>query len=469
MIESIPRYIPGLKDDEAQILFKLGEKLAQKRVKNQLLTAYYDGHRVFQDLGISIPPQLKNVKAALGWPAKAVRALARKHVFEGFSLDGAPDAFELDELLVKNRFELDLIQGVTSAYKHSCSFLTTTKGDTSRGEPEVVVQARDAEWTTALWDSRRREITAFLAVTGADELGAVTSLVFMLPGQVITVEKDQGKWSVDRRSGIKNRVLAEMLVHDPQLNRPFGTSRISREVRYLTDAAIRTLARTETSAEFFTSPQRYALGVEEDAFSEEGRWSAIIGRILALQTNEDGEVPTVGQFPQLSMDPHLSMYRQLAQNFCSATGLPQSAVGLFADNPASAEAMQTAEAELAESAEYQWLVFKPSLVRIAQNLVMLRDGESEPRAESWKLRVNHKPARYVSPQASSDFTVKAVGAVPKIGETTEALRGLGYSAEQIEGMQAEWRRGESRGLLDQILAARQSQTDPVVESDEEVE
>lgn len=172
-----------------------------------------------------------------------------------------------------------------------------------------------------------------------------------------------------------------------------------------------------------------------------------MGRVLALEVNEQGEIPKVDQFPQISMEPQLSMYRQLAQNFCAATALPQSSVGIYADNPASAEAMQAAEAQLADTAEFQWRVFKPALVRTAQNIVMIRDRLAEPPAESWRLRVNSKPARYVSPQAAADFTSKAVAAIPKIGETTQALRGLGYSDEEIEGMQAEFRRaGASQAL-----------------------
>lgn len=450
----------GLTDEEHAAVRALTVQAARKRAKNHLLDAYYQGHRAFKDLGISVPPQLQDTKAALGWPAKSVRALAQKHVFEGFSLDGQPDPFEIDEMLERNRFGLDLGQGIHAAYKHSCSFITTTKGDTAQGEPEVVIQFRDAVWTTALWDARRREMSAFLAIVDVDDLGSPTSMVLMLPGRIVMMDRGAGKWSIDRRDGVPGRIMAEMLSYDPQLGRPFGRSRISREVRYLTDAAVRTLVRTETSAEFFASPQRYALGVQENAFTK-GRWSAIMGRLLALETNEDGEIPSVGQFPQISMEPHLSMYRQLAQNFCSATNLPQSAVGLFADNPASAEAMQAAEAALAEEAEYQWRVFKPSLVRTAQNIVMLRDGLKEPPRESWKIRVNHKPARYVSPQASSDFTVKAVSAVPRIAETTEALRGLGFTKEQIEGMQAEWKRSGAGEALDRLLAAR-----PVVTSDD---
>lgn len=439
-----------LTDRERAAFARMKGQLEAKRAKNKLLSVYYDGAVALKALGIAIPPKMAGTSAALGWPGKAVQALAQKHVFEGFSLDGDADPFGIVELLDRNRFGMDLPQGITSAYKHSCSFVTVTAGDTAAGDPEAVVQVRDAETTTALWDNRRREITALLAVTATDELGDASGLVLMFPGKVITANREMGRWVADARSAPAGRIMAEMLVHDPQLGRPFGRSRITREVRYLTDAAVRTLVRAEVSAEFFSAPQRYALGLDKDAFTD-AQWTAYMGRLLALEVNEQGEKPDVGQFPQISMEPHLSMYRQLAQNFCAATSLPQSSVGIYADNPSSAEAMQAAEAQLAETAEYQWRVFKPALVRTAQNIIMVRDRLEEPPAESWRLRVNTRPARYVSPQAAADFTSKAVSAIPKIGETTQALRGLGYSDEEIEGMRAEWSRQGAVSVLDRIM------------------
>lgn len=440
----------GLTDDERATLRLLVERWQRKQRKNMLLDCYYDTHRAFQDLGISVPPQMSNTKAALGWPSKAVQALARKHVFEGYSLAGVSDPFEIGEILAQNRFNLALAQGISAAYKHSCSFLTVTAGGV--GEPPVLIQARDAEWSTALWDKRRQEISSALAITDADELGNPTGATMFLRDDTIQFVSDRGSWSIIRLGNLTGRVLVEPLIYDPQLNRPFGRSRITREVRYLTDAAVRTLVRTETSAEFFSSPQRWVMGADEAAFKDVNRWTAIMGRLLALGVNDEGNAPSVGQFPQMSMEPHLSMYRQLAQNFCAATGLPQSSVGIFADNPASAEAMQAAEANLSDEAEYQWRVFEDSMRRVVQDVVMVRDHLTEPPVESWKLGVNWTPTRFVSPQASSDFIVKTVQAIPKVADTTVALRRVGFTLGEIEEMRTEWKATQGASLLDRVMA-----------------
>ncbi|MBQ1163938.1 phage capsid protein, partial [Streptomyces sp. A73] len=69
----------------------------------------------------------------------------------------------------------------------------------------------------------------------------------------------------------------------------------------ITDAACRRLMGMEVASEFYGAPQRYILGASESAFQDaEGNtqraWETYIGRVLALERDEDGQVPTVGQF-----------------------------------------------------------------------------------------------------------------------------------------------------------------------------
>lgn len=440
--------VRGLPVDHEPLFGEALTELAGRRQKNILLSTYYDSKQTFKDLGISIPPNLKNVEAALGWPSRAVQALARKHKFEGFSLDGETDPFSMGDLFAANDFELTFMQAVTSAYKHSCSFLLVTQGDTSAGEPPVLVSARGADSVGALWDSRRDQIKAAVVELDTDEAGQINEALFLAPGHWYVLYLDAGEWRVADSSanpaGI-NRPMIEALRYDPQLNRPFGRSRITREVRYLTDAAVRAMVRAEVSAEFFTAPQRYVLGADEEAFKDTDRWSAITGRILALSNNEEGDKPSIGQFPAQSPDQLWSTYRQLAQSFSAATNIPQNQVGLFADNPSSAEAMQAADAALAEDAEYQWKVFRPALLRTKANILGLM-GEAIPD-DFYRVRVNWEKARYVSPQASSDWAIKAVNADPTLQGSAVVRRRLGLSEGELEELRSDERRV---GVLDQL-------------------
>src|SRR5690625_4262125 len=287
--------VTGLTDDEKIAFGQSMEVLNAKQSKNALLNVYYDGKKPLEDLGISIPPALRGIEVALEWPARAVQGIAEKHQFEGFSLDGDGDPFNIDEILARNHFDSELDQGINSAYKHSVAFLTTGVGNKSQGEPDVVIQARSADYTAAIWDKRSRSIKYAVAVVDGDEAGNPTDIRLYMRGETIQIVNNNGLFEVaDRFGGIPGRTSLEPLVSDPQLSRPFGRSRITREVRYLTDAPLRTMARAEVSAEFFTAPQRYALGLSEDSFSE-SRWTAIMGRIWGLGLAENGDMPQVGQ------------------------------------------------------------------------------------------------------------------------------------------------------------------------------
>lgn len=455
VLEGVPQF-RELSGVEQRVLNRLWKQLYEKRSRNNLLTVYYEGHRAFQDLGISVPPQMRSVRAALEWPAKAVSALSRKHVFEGFSLDGDTNPFDVCEVLERCQFGAELAMAVNSAYTYGCAFLTVTAGVPGVDSGPVVVQARSALNTTGLWDSRARQLSAVLAVE-EEEAEPVSgtrpkAVTLYLPDAVLFLTREGEKWSLLRQEHELGRVPVEMLVYDPQLNRRFGRSRITREVRYLTDAAVRTMVRSETSAEFFAAPQRWVTGVDADDFTGMDRWNAVMGRVLALTPNEDGQVPSVSQFSQMTMEPHLSMYRQLAQNFCSATNLPLHMVGVFSDNPASAEAMQAAEYALSDEAEYQWRIFAPALRRVVENIVMIRDRVNRVPDDAWRLQVNYTPARYVSPQASSDFIVKAVSAFPEIASTTVAKRRAGFSQTEIDQMDAELEKARVSEKLDSLFA-----------------
>jgi len=253
--------------------------------------------------------------------------------------------------------------------------------------------------------------------------------------------------------------MIEPLAYDPQTNRPMGRSRITKEVRYLTDAAIRTMVRAETTAEFFAAPQRYVMGAAPDAFKDKTEWSAIMGRVLALTPNTEGLNPTAGQFPAHSPQPHVELYRQLAQNFCAATDLPQDQVGIFADNPTSAEAKQAAEAALSEDASYQNRnVFTSALRRTAQNMLLLRDNEG-PRDEVMSAEVNWTPPRYVSPSAASNWAVQAVTADPTLQGSTVVLRRLGLTEGEISEVRSEQRRRAGGSRIDRMLSGEDGEPD----------
>lgn len=458
-------YVEAMSGDDLDLLRQLLAQWQDKLRRNLLRRSYYDGKNRLRDMGISIPPGLDAIETVVGWPAKAVTALAQRVVFEGFVLPGTDDPYDLDAILSDNASSVEFPQAFTSALIHSVSMLAITQGDVAAGEPEVLIQPVSAINATALWDRRRRALSAALVVSDADENANPTEMVMLLPDRIgVCARRAGGGWSVTWRFHSLGRVPVEPLVYRPDLDRPFGRSRISRPVMSITDEAVRTVLRTEVSAEFYTSPQRYVLGADEDPFVDGSgqpvpRWQAILGRVWGISRDEDGNAPTVGQFPQMTMQPHTDHLRSIAARFASETSLPLSSLGIVQDNPSSAEAIYAAKEDLVIEAKDTAAMFGGSLVRAARTAVMLRDGLTEPPADSKALQAKWANPATPSVVSAADAAVKFVAAVPDLAESTVILEQMGFSQPDITRIVADRRRARGASVLERALAASVTEPD----------
>ena len=451
----LPKAIPNVSPDELRVIEKLLAVWAAKLKRNQIRSTYFDGKNPLKPTG-NIPEEaLSRVRAVLGWPAKAVTGLSQRIIFDGFvTTTDDQDPFELQGLLDDNRFDLEFPQATDSSLKHSCSFITTAKGDVHSGEPDVLIMARSAEFSGGLWDKRRRRVEGYVAVKDLDGEGRVSSFDAFLPDVVISCEKQpSGKWKADRRKNTLGEVLVEALPFDPQLDRPFGRSRISRAVMNITDRALMTIGRTEIGSDFFAVPRMLALGVAEDAFSK-GKWQASIDRWFALTRDEEGELPDVSQLPQLTMQPLLEQYRMYASQFAGETGLPISSLGIVQDNPTSAEAMYAAEKDLVVQARATTRVFGGALRQVARKAVMIRDGLNEAPPELRGIRANWVNPAFTSPVTAADALVKLSGVFPWLGESEVALEYAGFTQAEITRLLADKRRSSMGSLIGRLTAAQ---------------
>ncbi|TPG05579.1 phage portal protein [Curtobacterium flaccumfaciens] len=462
-----PRFVTNVTDAELDTIRQLFTTLGAKYKRNVVRSMYFDAKMPLQPTG-NIPEEaMRKITAVLDWPEKAVSALAERSVFEGFvTPGGAQDPFELSGILDDNRFDLELPQAITSAYKHSCSFITTALGDTAAGEPEVMVMARSAEWSTAIWDKRRRAVSAALTVTTADETGQPTAMDVWLPDVVLSMtRRPSGSWVTERLPNPLGEVLVEPLTYDPQIDRPFGRSRISRPVMNITDHALTTIVRTEISADFYAAPRMMALGVTKDAFSN-GKWQAAIDRWFAITKDEDGDTPTVQQFPQMTMQPLTELYRMYATQFSGATGVPVANLGIVTDNPPSAEALYADDRRLVNTARRQNRIMGSSLRRVAQKIVRLRDGV-DVTTEMHQIGASFANPAFTSPTAAADALQKLSVVFPWLAESEVALEFAGFSQTEITRLLSDKRRAQTTNALSALSAIGKQNTGATPGDDQE--
>ena len=167
------------------------------------------------------------------------------------------------------------------------------------------------------------------------------------------------------------------IVYRPDAKRPFGHSRISRACMSIMQGALRTLLRSEVSAEFYSFPQRYITGLAND--SDDGdtafeAWKATMSSFLAFTKDEDGDSPSLGQFTQQTMTPYMDQLRTFAALFSAETGLTLDDLGFVTDNPSSADAIKAAHESLRLTARKAQKTFGSGFLNVGYVAACVRDN-----------------------------------------------------------------------------------------------
>lgn len=441
--------VVGLAPEDQEKLKELFELWQSKLTRNQLRKKYYRQKNTLKDLGIAIPPQLRNLEVAMGWAAKSVDMLAVRSRFDGFVYQG--QVAGIDDILRQNNFNIKYRQATTSELIHSCAFLTVSKGGFR--DPDVVVSAYSAENGAAHYNMRLNRIDYGMTIIEVDEKTRIPVWINLYTDEaVVECHKENGVWTANYLKHAQGRPLMEPLVHSPELDRPMGKSRISRAVMSIVDSAVRCSLRGEVASEFFTSPQKYLLGVDDALFENQDKWEAYIGNILAITRDENGDIPQFGQLAQMSMQPHTEYMRDLAARFAGETGIPISSLGVIHDNPASAEAMRTAQEDLITAAQDLNDTNGVALRNVGLLVHAIRnnttiDALSE---EERSIEVNWRNPSMPNIAAQSDAMTKQAAVVPWLPETDVYWEELGYSESQRLRLKEEKRRLEAQAVLQQL-------------------
>ena len=451
-----------LDHSDAALLGELVQVWESHKGRNLTRSVYYDGKAALKDFGISLPPKMRSIEAALGWVAKGVHAVTDRSKFEGFvSTDGSDDPFDLSGVLWDNRFLVEFPAAAVSSAVHGCSFLTVSQGDVASGEPGVLVLPRAADASAALWDRRRRALRGFLSVVDTDDAGQITQMIMHTPEKVVTLTRGHAKWVADVRRNPLGVVSVSPLVHKYELGRPLGHSRITRAAMGYSDSALRTIVRAEVSSEFYSAPEYYLFGADVSSFVGDDKWSALMGRIKAMDVEDGEDKPDLHRFTGASPQPHTDQLRMWANLFADDQDLDVK----FADssNPSSADAIFAAKETLITTTRDANAMWGYGAVQAMHLAVRLRDNLDTVPDELRTLSAQFTDPAIVSPSARADAFSKLATSIEGFGGSEVGMEYAGLTREQIVRFQADRRRASVSGLVTSIgdrLAA--ATADPAV-------
>lgn len=360
----------------------LRRKLKKKRVRVERRYDFYEMKNKVKDLGISTPPELRWIEHNLGWCTKAVDTLNDRMVFDRFENDW----LGFTEIYRANGLNVLIDACKTDALIASCSFAYIVPQLETGLIPEI--QVIDAGNATGVMDEKTRLLKEGYAVLERNQRGTPTVEAYFLPGRVEYHRRDTEAVEV-----IEHAVpfpLLVPIVHRPDAKRPFGHSRISRACMSLLESAVRTVRRSEISAEFYSFPQKWATGLDPDA-EQLNAWSASMSALLTATNDGDGNHPIFGQFMQQSQTPHSEQLKTLASAFAGETGLTLDDLGFVTSNPASSEAIKASHDALRLAAEKAQRDFAVGLLNTGFVAACLRDNFAYSREAIEDVSVVWRP------------------------------------------------------------------------------
>lgn len=464
--------LPTLKlsESEAASVGLLRAKLIKVSPKNRLKSDLYESKRTAEDLGIAIPDGMNElINAVIGWPGTVVDVLEERLDFQGWT--GADDLALID-VYDDNQLAVEAGRGHLDTIVYGCGFAAVGRGDTSVGEPGILVSVESTESCTVEWDFRLRRAKTGLSQT-RDENGVVQLETLYLPDETIRFERVRGELVVvDRDPHKLGRVPVARILNRDRASDVNGRSEITRAVEYYTYAALRTLTGLEVNREFYTSPKWSALnadpevfGMSEDNSAKENRkagFSATQGRLNVIppQVDEDGQPVEVKlhEFRPAPPTPYIDQVKLYSQLLAAESGMPAPYLGFVTDNPASADSIRQQEYRLVKRAERRQTSFGLAWREVAYLSLLLRDGAVDPvafRQIGTKWRDAATPTR----AAAADEATKLIGAEVLPPDSIVTYDRIGLSAQEQQQLERDRAKASGGKVIDRLRSLRNVNSD----------
>lgn len=403
---------------------------------------YYDSIRRPDAIGVAVPPAMRNLLAHVGYPRLYVDSIAERQEVEGFRVAGANEADkELWDWWQANNLDIEATLGHTDALIYGRAYITVSMPDPAVDlgvDPEIpLIRVEPPTSLHATIDPRTRQVTQAIRAVYSDDGSSVISATLYLPDQTIQWVKDKGAWVVLNQISHGLMMVPVIPIQNrTRLSDAYGTSEITPELRSVTDAAARILMDMQGTAEIMAIPQRLLFGVKPedigvDPETGEKLFDAYIARILAF---EDPDAKAQ-QFSAAELRNFVEALDALDRKAAAYTGLPPQYLSTSSQNPASAEAIRSAESRLVKKTERKNKIFGGAweqAMRVAYRA--MKGGDIPP--EYYRLetvwRDPSTPTYAAKADAATKLYANGMGVIPK----ERARIDMGYTIAEREEMAA---------------------------------
>ena len=421
-----------------ELLTALLQRLSEPSARYADLDRYYTGTQPLAYLSPEAKTALGNRFGVMASniPRLAVTALAERLRITGFSGDPA-----LWADWVRN--DLDQTSGVAhrEALLLGDSFVIVWADPF--GRPRVTVES--AKQVGVLTDPGSRQIVAALK-RWEDTTRKTTEAVLYLPDRIVRLRANQvgavtaqGLATVEELANPLGVVPVVNLRNSDRILGEHGSSEID-DLRPLVDALNKSLADMMVTSEYVGRPRRWATGIElteEPVLDDEGNDT---GETVEVNPIPEGARAMIseaadakfGQLAAADLGGYEASVRVLLGQIMAVSTLPAHYVGVFTDNPASADALRAAEASLTARAEARQQTFGRAWEQVAKLMVAVRDGRDPSMIDDIRVLWADAATRSVAQEADAVVKLYAAGLLP----ASYALGKLGYSDDEVAEIRA---------------------------------
>ncbi len=412
------------------------QKLDEPVATYTTLDRYYDGTQPLAFLSPEAKVALGNRFGVMASniPRLAVTALAERLRITGFT--GAENVWA--EWI---RNDLDQTSGV--AHREALLF-----GDSyvivwadALGRPNVTIES--AKQVAVQRDPATRQI---VAAVKRWETQATTEAALYLPDRIVRLRANStgatitGFNTVETIPNPLGVVPVVNLRNSDRLLDDFGSSEID-DLMPLVDALNKTLADLMVTSEYVGRPRRWATGIElaeQPVLDVNGDpvVDADTGEPVMVEVNpipeghramiSENDQAKFGQLNAADLGGYEAAVRVILGQIMAVSTLPAHYVGVFTDNPASADALRAAEASLTARAEARQATFGRAWEQVARLIVAVRDG-IDPASVDVRVSWADAATRSVAQEADAVVKLHQAGLLP----ASYALAKLGYSDDEI--------------------------------------
>lgn len=424
----------------------LENKLEGQSGQHTESSRYYEATYRLKTVGMSAPPAMRKLNSAVGWPRLYIDAIEERLDVEGFRLAGAAD--HLDQLRTwwqANNLDEESGLAHLDAMIYGATYVTVAAPGPGDPPSTPLIRVESPKHMVAEIDPRTRKVTRALRLYTDDldrpkealqDLSGRQYATLYLPNQTLYYVKDRttkGQWVLEGDQPEPHNlgvVPVVPMINRERLSNRMGQSEITTELRSFTDSASRLMMNMSAAAELMAIPQRVLFGIDPDKVAPNGTPdevdAAYMARILAFE--DEG---SLAQFQAAELRNYTDALQELTKHVAAYTGLPPQYLSFASDNPASAEAIRSAESRLVKKCERKARLFGgvwEDVMRLAMRVMGQEIPEEYVRLETvWRDPATPTYA------AKADAVMKLTGGQPVLNREYGRIE-LGYSEEIRDDM-----------------------------------